>query len=295
MYNSDTLGTFVNVYVRLPYRTNLTSIAQVVIDNGPPFVANYPQIADITFDSTTLTSSNYHLFHDSFSSGSHQLIITPMAEQALWLDYVTSGVGTDTSNPPASGPPSSSSTTLTAMSMPSAASMTASNPSRTSEPKSGKGGIIAGGTLGGIACLALIAFATFLWLRSRLRKHSTEEKPYADSDGLPAGAIVPFNAIPGDVTLVTPYDLNIQDADNVHSSGSNEDAVLVREGQGGKAQVSIPVGVTTSSPTPHPSTQQDSTTSPPPPPPPVRQHKDSGVRRLALATPEELPPVYSQK
>jgi hypothetical protein len=122
-----------------------------------------------------------------------------------------------------------------------------------------------------------------------------EEKRYANSDDrLPEGAIVPFNAMPGDATLVIPYNLSIQDADNVPSSKSNEDAVLVREGQRGKGQASIPVGVTTSSPTPHPSTQQASTTSPRPPSP-VRQHKDSGARRLVLLTPEELPPVYSQQ
>jgi hypothetical protein len=286
MYNSYTSGTFVNIYVRLPYNTSLTTIAQVVIDNGAPIVVNYPQTAEVTFDPTTSASSGYKLFHGSFPSGSHQLVITPLAEQALWLDYVTAGIGADTSNPLASGSSSSS----TSSTLPPAPSVTAPS-SKT------KTGIIAGGALGGIACLALVAFVIFVWLRSRRRKDNTEK--YFDNE-LPEGGIIPFNANPNNSTLV-PYNLGLQDI-----GGSNGDAPLVREGRREKARMlhygetapptSESSQITLSSTLPTTSGSRVSTNAlAAPRTSSLKQHQDSGIRGLAPQASEELPPIYSME
>ena len=287
MYNSYTLGTFVDIYVRLPYNTSLTTITQVVIDNGPPIVVNYPRTAGIVFNPTTSASSGYRLFHGSFSSGSHQLVITPLAEQALWLDYVTAGIGADMSNPQSSSSSSSTSSTLS-----SAPTVTASSSSRA------KTGIIAGGALGGITCLALIVFVIFVWLHSRRQKDKTEK--YSD-DELPEGGIIPFNANPNNSTFVVPYNLGLQDV-----GGSNGNATLVGEGRREKARMlryeetapptSESSQITSSSALPTTSGSQVSTnalaasqTSSP------KRHQDSGIRGLAPQASEELPPIYTME
>jgi hypothetical protein len=87
------------VYGRLPETTGLTSIAQFTVDNGPPFISEYPSPNGVEYDPTSETSSNYRLYSNTLlSSGIHTLVITAQATNALWLDYAIVGTGADLSN-----------------------------------------------------------------------------------------------------------------------------------------------------------------------------------------------------
>jgi hypothetical protein len=164
------LGTFIDVYGRLPYTVNLTGLAQFVIDSGQPIVSNYPPLTSVYFDPTTLASSNYLLFHaDSLTPGMHSLDIMPLASDALWLDYVNSGTGLDTINsesPQLSTPsPVPSPVPTSTASSTSASSQATSSSKRTSI-------VVADGIAGGIVGLTLIAVLIFFYRRRR-RHHGS--------------------------------------------------------------------------------------------------------------------------
>jgi len=283
-----TLGTFVDVFVRLPDSTNLTSVAQVVIDTDPPFTVNYPPTEPVS-DAVTNAASNYNLFHGSFAPGSHQLVITAMAEQALWLDYVTVGIDSDPPNSTSGGGSSTSSSSVT--------SSATGTPGSSSSSPSTNNAILYGGLLGTVASLALIALVIFLCLRWKRKKRQDSEK-----NG--EGTVTPFNPIPENGSVIpAPYTIHIQDlgapSDNLPSNGN---APLVRKGLREKAGIlrsETPIGASseaasTSSPAQDTSGIRASTTSPPSVGHPKR-HEDSGLRGLEPPASEEVPPSYSME
>jgi hypothetical protein len=163
------------VYGRLPETTGLTSIAQFTVDNGPPFISEYPPSNDdVQYDPISKASSNYRLYSNQFlSSGKHTLIITAQAANALWLDYAIVGTGADLSNAGDSVTtfPASQGSTQTIVSTGktrpySTASGAASSPSSLSS--STRPAAIAGGTAGAIClALAILGIVYYLWRRRR--------------------------------------------------------------------------------------------------------------------------------
>jgi hypothetical protein len=91
------------------------------------------------------------------------MVITPLAEQVLWIDYATSGNGDDTTN---TG--DSVSDVLSASNTPTSSE---SPSSHTSSPISdghrNASGDIAGGVVGSLAALALLAFVIIFYIRRR--------------------------------------------------------------------------------------------------------------------------------
>jgi hypothetical protein len=170
------LGTFIDVYGRLPYTANLTGLAQFSIDGGPPIDSNYPPLTSVYFDPQTLASSNYLLFHaDSLTPGMHSLEITPLANDCLWLDYINTGTGLDTINSqtPQLSTPSAvpgPTPTGTASSTP-VSSQAASSSKHTST-------VLVDGIVGGIVCLTLIVVLTLFYLRRR-RRHGSNPNAIA--------------------------------------------------------------------------------------------------------------------
>jgi hypothetical protein len=175
-------GTYIDVFGRLPITTDLVSIAEFTVDNGTPFMSDYPPLTDIAYDVATDTASNYRLYSNPYlSAGIHTLVITPQAPNALWLDYAISGTGPDLINPGDTvinfpTPPSStiSGTRSLGGSTPS--------PSRSDlSSSSSKHGThtaeIVGGTAGAI-CLVLVILGIIYCVRKRQRQRN------ADSDVL---------------------------------------------------------------------------------------------------------------
>jgi hypothetical protein len=169
------------VYGRLPQTTGLTSIAQFTVDNGPPFISEYPPPNGVEFDPTSETSSNYRLYSNPFlSSGTHTLVITAQAANALWLDYALIGTGADLSNAGDSvttfPAPQAPTQTITSTASPggttpySTASGAATSPSSLSS-SSTRTAAIAGGTAGAV-CLVLAILGIVYFLRRRRRWNS---------------------------------------------------------------------------------------------------------------------------
>jgi hypothetical protein len=93
-------GAYIDVYGRLPITNDLVSIAEFTVDNGTPFISDYPPLTDIAYNATTATASNYRLYSNPYlTAGIHTLVITPQAPNALWLDYAIAGIGPDLISP----------------------------------------------------------------------------------------------------------------------------------------------------------------------------------------------------
>jgi hypothetical protein len=161
------------VYGRLPDTTGLTSIAQFTVDNGPPFVSEYPPPSDVQYDPTLGTSSNYRLYSNTnLPSGTHTLVITAQAANALWLDYAIVGTGTDslnagdsvTTSPAAQGPTQTITTTAWTggtRPYPTASGAATSPPSFSSSTRTA-----------GAVCLVLAILGIVYYLRRRRRWNS---------------------------------------------------------------------------------------------------------------------------
>jgi hypothetical protein len=278
-------GTFVNVYGRLPITTNITTIAQFVVDDNPPFIASYPPASDIP-DNNGPYSSNYRLFHlTSLSSDkSHVLTITPMAEQALWLDYITAGVGVDTSNPQDTGssvPPPSSSTTPSATGIPTGAPAFSTKTAVT----------IAGAVVGGVILLVVAILSIIVYYRRR-RRFTEYGKGIRR---LRSHRIANYSPVPEEnaVTLVpytlehldTPTFSKVEQARMERAMGTDDDGVVAA----------------TLEPVASPSVRRSSNTRnnkkehiQPVSASHQNQNVDSGIRGLAPLS-EDLPPVYSKE
>ena len=152
--NSAHAGTYIDVYGRLPITTGLVSVAEFTVDNGTPFISDYPPLEDIPYNATLATASNYRLYYNPhLSAGIHTLVIKPRAPYVLWLDYAIAGTGADLMN---SG--------VTAINSPAPPSSTKSSSAK-----------IVGGTTGPI-CLLLVILVVIYWVRKRQPQRN------ADSD-----------------------------------------------------------------------------------------------------------------
>jgi hypothetical protein len=297
------IGTYVNVYGRLPYSTNITNVAQIVIDGGSPFIATYPSYTNIVFDATTDASSGYRLYHNpSLPSGSHVMVITPAAEQALWLDYVTAGTGVDLSNPQDSaGGSSSPSSTPSAARSPSPPSSTPSAPGSPNRrlPSSLVPVIVAGVTAGSIVLLALLAVGIFFCIRRKRKRRGITKNPdlLGNTD---------INATTNEIPehrrnlLVTPYDNSHSDlmtSGEESESTGNTGRWRIREKPRVQIGTSTPSAATIVSPaSAYPSSTALSYSGMPVTPTSIR-HTDSGIRGVIPTDSglllEELPPLYS--
>jgi hypothetical protein len=166
-------GTYIDVYGRLPMSIDLVSVAEFTVDNGTPFVSDYPPLMDITWDETLATSSNYRLYSNPYlSAGIHTLVIKPQAPNALWLDYAIAGIGPDLIN---------SGDTVTSFPVPPSSTISGvpspfrSDSSSSSLRQSAHTAEIVGGTAWAI-CLVLVILGIIYCVRSRQRQRN------ADSD-----------------------------------------------------------------------------------------------------------------
>jgi hypothetical protein len=157
-------GTYVDVYGRLPITTGLVSIAEFTVDNGTPFISDYPPLMDISYNVATDTASNYRLYSNPYLSGGiHTLVITPQAPNALWLDYAISGTGPDLIN---------SGDTVTTFPAPPSSTIS-STPSPSSSRHGTHTAEIIGGTAGAI-CLVLVILGIIYCVRKRRRQRNAD-------------------------------------------------------------------------------------------------------------------------
>jgi hypothetical protein len=170
-------GTYIDVYGRLPITTGLVSIAEFTVDNGTPFMSDYPPLTDISYNATAATASNYRMYSNPYLfDGIHTLVITPQAPDALWLDYAISGTGPDLINSGDSvtnfpAPPSS-----TILGTPSPSRSDSSSSSSSSEHGTHTAEIV-GGTVGAIFLVLVILGIVYCVRQRRLQRN-------ADSDAL---------------------------------------------------------------------------------------------------------------
>jgi hypothetical protein len=155
-------GTYIDVYGRLPITNDLVSVAEFTVDNGTPFMSDYPPLTDIAYNAATATASNYRLYSNPYlSAGVHTLVITPQAPDVLWLDYAISGTGPDSIRPGD-----------TVATFPAAPSSTiSSTPSSSSSMHGAHTADIVGGTAGAI-CLILVILGIIYCVRKRRRQRN---------------------------------------------------------------------------------------------------------------------------
>jgi hypothetical protein len=295
-------------------------------------VSDYPPTKGLPFDAKLDTLSNYRLYHNpGLTSGTHNLVITATATNALWLDYAIAGTGTDTT----SSVDSISSSPLAQISSSPLAQSTGGGGGSTSHSSKLNVAAIAGGTVGGVvfACLVLV----ILWIlirRSHHKRHDVDMdiivpshsagtsatlgayrlsnilsiRALGNSTGRLANIPRPPSIVGQSTNMpITPYrhdpnsnmgtsDPSLNPELGSHMTVANE-ALLV-----GNEMSTAVAGTSSAAMAPAPAFPpiapfNPNTMIPDPDPPGPRQHKDSGVRMLVTQSmdtrEEDVPPVYS--
>ena len=128
----------------------------------------------------------------TLTAGTHTLVITNLngtAPNVFWLDYLAYSPSTITvtSGAQTTSTPATTGVATTTAAVPSGSGTTDSNPSTTSKSNAGA---IAGGVVGGLAGLALLAALAWWWF---LRRRRGSGARYSPPDGM---SLVPMHPIP---------------------------------------------------------------------------------------------------